>query len=431
MPATWAAYGVDANRDGHKDPFNPVDAIFAAARYLARGRRRRPTSGARSSPTTTPTGTSTPCSMRAEIIGGLPGDLIGSLTGLTQGRFPIYGASRRYPGQVDERARRAEAGDAAMRRASPNRAAAARCVIRARPGAGAVIAVNDGRVVRIGKTRSASGASSSSRTSTATPTPTGTCGKIAATYPAPTDQRGRCRAEAADRQGARRLPRRRRPGPRRRRRDPRTPATSAAVAQAASRRPRSPRRQGAPVRPPDAPQRRRRGHAAAPRPARRPRRRRRSGSTGATTGQAASNAAPAWWPAPSWAARPRQARGARPHLLQFEVRPAGHGAPRIDPKPILDGWQLLESTAIYGARERRPVLRRRRREPRDDRPAHAHGQGELAAACSPTSRIKVYGCGRRDIRTGQVDRRVLATLVYLAASGLDPTVTSLRCGHST
>jgi transglycosylase-like protein with SLT domain len=34
MPATWATYGVDANRDGRKDPFDPEDAIFAAARYL-------------------------------------------------------------------------------------------------------------------------------------------------------------------------------------------------------------------------------------------------------------------------------------------------------------------------------------------------------------------------------------------------------------
>ena len=34
MPATWDMYGVDANGDGVKDPFNPVDAIFAAARYL-------------------------------------------------------------------------------------------------------------------------------------------------------------------------------------------------------------------------------------------------------------------------------------------------------------------------------------------------------------------------------------------------------------
>lgn len=34
MPETWAAYGVDANHDGVKDPYNPRDAIFAAARYL-------------------------------------------------------------------------------------------------------------------------------------------------------------------------------------------------------------------------------------------------------------------------------------------------------------------------------------------------------------------------------------------------------------
>jgi cell wall-associated NlpC family hydrolase len=34
MPATWAQWGVDANHDGKKDPYNPRDAIFAAARYL-------------------------------------------------------------------------------------------------------------------------------------------------------------------------------------------------------------------------------------------------------------------------------------------------------------------------------------------------------------------------------------------------------------
>ena len=37
MPATWAAYGVDANGDGRKDPADPQDAIFAAARYLRVG----------------------------------------------------------------------------------------------------------------------------------------------------------------------------------------------------------------------------------------------------------------------------------------------------------------------------------------------------------------------------------------------------------
>ena len=34
MPSSWRMYGVDANDDGKKDPYNPVDAIFAAARYL-------------------------------------------------------------------------------------------------------------------------------------------------------------------------------------------------------------------------------------------------------------------------------------------------------------------------------------------------------------------------------------------------------------
>ena len=44
-------------------------------------------------------------------------------------------------------------------------------------------------------------------------------------------------------------------------------------------------------------------------------------------------------------------------------------------------------------------------------------------------RIEIYECGRQDIRAGAIDRRVLATLEFLAASGLKPTVSSLKCGH--
>jgi hypothetical protein len=44
--------------------------------------------------------------------------------------------------------------------------------------------------------------------------------------------------------------------------------------------------------------------------------------------------------------------------------------------------------------------------------------------------IQMYDCGRQDVRAGQIDRRVLATLEFLVASGLKPTVTSLKCGHS-
>jgi soluble lytic murein transglycosylase-like protein len=35
MPETWTRYGVDANGDGVADPYNPEDAIFAAASYLS------------------------------------------------------------------------------------------------------------------------------------------------------------------------------------------------------------------------------------------------------------------------------------------------------------------------------------------------------------------------------------------------------------
>jgi murein DD-endopeptidase MepM/ murein hydrolase activator NlpD len=35
MPDTWLRWGLDANADGLADPWNPDDAVFAAARYLA------------------------------------------------------------------------------------------------------------------------------------------------------------------------------------------------------------------------------------------------------------------------------------------------------------------------------------------------------------------------------------------------------------
>jgi hypothetical protein len=34
LPSSWETYGVDANGDGVKDPYNPEDAIYAAAAYL-------------------------------------------------------------------------------------------------------------------------------------------------------------------------------------------------------------------------------------------------------------------------------------------------------------------------------------------------------------------------------------------------------------
>jgi hypothetical protein len=117
-----------------------------------------------------------------------------------------------------------------------------------------------------------------------------------------------------------------------------------------------------------------------------------------------------------------------PHM-RFEIRPAGRGAPRIDPKPILDGWKLLESTAVYRAKGRNPFFGP------DATPSVGQillmSKADLERRVLRNPRIEIYGAGRRDVRTSRIDRRVLAALEYLAASGLRPTVTSLESGHST
>src|SRR5439155_25238459 len=82
--------------------------------------------------------------LRAQVIGGLPANLIGSLTGLTEGRFPV--------------AARATYADALTRpqkkRGNPAIAVESRVARRGLPifpKAGApVVAVNDARVVKIG-----------------------------------------------------------------------------------------------------------------------------------------------------------------------------------------------------------------------------------------------------------------------------------------
>ena len=107
--------------------------------------------------------------------------------------------------------------------------------------------------------------------------------------------------------------------------------------------------------------------------------------------------------------------------VDFSIRPAGRGAPLIDPKPILDGWKLLEATAIYRASGRNVLY--------GEDKAGGMSIGQILLLPKPLlerrvlsdERIELYDCGRDDVRSGQVDRRVLAGLAYLAESGLEPT----------
>jgi Transglycosylase SLT domain len=89
-PATWLQYGVDALNAGYADPYNPVDAIFAAARYLH-------AAGASSNLHTAilaynhSEAYASSVLLRAKLIATYPGAVIATLTGLVDGRPPVTG----------------------------------------------------------------------------------------------------------------------------------------------------------------------------------------------------------------------------------------------------------------------------------------------------------------------------------------------------
>ena len=437
MPATWDSYGVDGNQDGLKDPYNPVDAIFAAARYLRAAGADTDLRAAIFAYNHADWYVDSVI-LRARYIGGLPADLVGSLSGLTQGRFPVQ-AKATYAKEV--RRKDLEAAEEGQNPAYVVESSSNRKGIKIFAKAGApVVAVNDGRIVRTGHSRRLGNFVTMQDVYGNTYT-YGHLKSVVRNYPTP-------KARKSDPDDVKR--------------ELRLPARDAAPKGPASRTTESEARA------------RREAKARAKTEA--PAKERRAAKTGEVAPSAGKerlfanpdrpNAAAAGGETQSYqlsegfgaylnrvfgldradvVMKPLE-RGARitsgtvlgrvgrisernaPHLL-FEIRPAGRGAPRIDPKPILDGWKLLESTAIYRAAGRNPFVGK-------DAQTPSIGQILLMSKESLSQRVlanpnvQVYGCGRSDIRSGQIDRRVLATLEFLAASGLKPTVTSLRCGHS-
>jgi hypothetical protein len=440
MPPTWAAYGVDANRDGEKDPFNPVDAIFAAARYLraagAETDLRRAIFAYNHADWYVDS-----VLMRAQVIGGLPTDLVGSLTGLTQGRFPVAARST-YAGALRKKGQRVKSGNAAMVVESDGRRRDIEIFSRDRA---AVIAVNDGRVTRIGKNKRLGRFIEIQDVYGNTYT-YAHLGEVAKTYPAPkprTVRKEQIRREL-------RLPAR----------DAKPQAPASTTSRDAKRRAAAAKRErAASAKHTAAPTKDRLAADGTPTVAapdkqrlfahpNRPNSRVAGGAAQlgevAADSMTATTRAPLGFKAKDFVPKPLK-KGARliggtiigrlgtktkthKASLTFEIRPAGRGAPRIDPKPILDGWKLLESTAIYRAAGRNPFFG-----PDAETPSIGQillmSKETLVRRVLADRRIEIYECGRNDIASGQIDRRALATLEYLASSGLKPTVSSLRCGH--
>src|SRR3984957_15987539 len=92
LPSSWAQYGVDANGDGYADPYNPADAIFAAARYLRAAGAATNLRGAHFSYNHSQAYVES-VTLRAKLLGGTPSGLLGAITGLTESRYPVHARS--------------------------------------------------------------------------------------------------------------------------------------------------------------------------------------------------------------------------------------------------------------------------------------------------------------------------------------------------
>ena len=438
LPSSWASYGVDANGDGFKDPYNPADAIFAAARYLRAAGAATSLRDAVFSYNHSQAYVES-VMLRAKLLGGTPSGLLGAITGLTEARFPVHAKAHFSDGFPT-----VSAGASAAPKSL------AGTTIYSEAGA-PVIAVQDGQVVQIGDSPQL-GSFVSLRDAYGNTYTYAKLGSVAQLYPVlkPHDgQSGDASAQKADEPVE---PRPTGPASAGTQADPKPPGGEAAATSALSLGSGSALEAAAP------------GATATPQP-----------SPGAppsesptppatSSPQAASTPAspePATaTPAEPSSSTPRVFRdgpndvylhdlhsGARviagtvlgrvgggdastgesaePHML-FQIRPAGVGAPQIDPKPILDGWVALENSSVFRAKGQNPFLAT----------APTVGQvlleskEQLQQQVLANPDIDIYPCGRQDIQTGQIDRRVLTTLEFLAVSGLKPTVSALKCGHS-
>jgi murein DD-endopeptidase MepM/ murein hydrolase activator NlpD len=431
IPSSWKMYGLDANDDGRKDPYNPVDAIFAAARYLkAAGadKNLRQAIFAYNHATWYVDSVL----LRAKLIGGLPDDLVGALTGLTQGHFPVA-ARATYTDGISKRqlALRTRSGNAAMPvGGSPTRRA---INIYSRRGA-PVIAVNDGIIKKVGVSKSL-GHYVVLQDVYGNLYTYAKLGKVAPSYPAP---KPRPISTAALTKTLELPPR-----------DPKPlqPATAGRQPAAFGKAATKPRRTRLALRPVPVAKERLFAHPGRPSSYRAGGEEQlmQSGKpvAGYTTFQAyfkqvlglgrddvvlrklrpGSHVI-----AGTILGRIDKTTSLAPHV-SFSVRPAGPKSPAVDPKPILDGWKLLESTAIYRAAGKNPFFGPDARNPSIGQILLLSKEA-LERRILADPRIKLYGCGRRDVQAGQIDRRVLAAIEFLTASGLRPTITSLKCGHS-
>ncbi len=418
LPETWSQYGVDANGAGYEDPYNPADAIFAAARYLRAAGGEKSIRAAVYSYNHSQSYVDS-VMLRAQLLGGTPPELLGAIAGLTESQFPVHAPSHFSDGFQATPAQGSKAGKTL-----------AGTTIYTQLGA-PVIAVQDGEVVQVGDSP-ALGRFVALRDAYGNTYLYAELGSVAALYPvleprqhtsvSPRIERGSTLREAPP------------SGPATAGAQPRSPlsapaaVSSLALGAAAGLEPAPTSPVPAPATPsrpatpapasPGGPHEFRSGpnnvylhplragvqvlagtvlgHVGAPAAV---------GSAGAAAGAVPAGTGPT-----------------EPHIF-FQIKPAGAGAPSIDPKPILDGWVALEDTSIFRAKGENPFLAT---SPTVGQ-VLLESKSQLEQQLARDRSVHMRACERQGARTGRVGKPVLAMLEYLSVSGLEPTVTGLRC----
>jgi Transglycosylase SLT domain len=406
LPSSWAQYGVDANGDGYRDPYNPADAIFAAARYLRAAGGAQNIKAAVFSYNHSQAYVSS-VMLRAQLLAGTPAELLDAVTGLTDARFPVYAPSHYTDGF-----------QTVTLDGHPQTLAGT--TIYSQPGA-PVVAVKDGEVLGLGDSPTL-GRYVALRDGYGNVYTYAQLGSVASLYPVLQPRaHSHARPAKASPAGAQ-LPKP--SGPATAGVQPRSPLSPGAIvsglALGAAAALEAPASAPASVTPVD-----RAAHRPAPR-----------AHTGAVRVFAAGqndvylHALHAGVQVLAGTVlghvAASSATGEEPHVL-FQIRPAGVGAPAIDPKPILDGWVALQNTSTFRAKGGNPF------------PVRSPSAGQVLLESERQLERQVGGdrdvhmrpCERRDAVSGHDDRRVLATLELLSASGLRATVTGLPCGAAS
>jgi len=394
LPSSWATYGMDVTGTGYEDPYNPADAIFAAARYLAAAGGAQHIRAAVFAYNHSQAYVES-VMLRAQLLGGTPPELLSALAGLAEARFPVHAPAHFSDGFP-----------------APGLAGT---VIDSQPGA-PVIAVQDGQVTAIGDSP-ALGRYVSLRDAYGNTYTYAQLGSVATLYPVLEPRVHTARSARGRGSSATSRPL----APASAGVQPHSPLSSGAVdsslamgAASALETPPAPAPVTPPVLPPPSP-------SSTPRVFR-------AGANevylhalvpgvqvlaGTVLGHLAAGA------------EVGGATGAgEPHML-FQIRPTGAGAPLIDPKPILDGWVRLEATSVFRARGENPFLQT----------SPTVGQALLASKPQlehlvlRDPAVHLPRCERGEVRAGEVDRRVLAALEFLSVSGLEPGVSPASCAH--